>query len=479
LLLLVGFASCAQAQTAKIRISVLSFAPARIKVEGERASPTKIWSFRHDYAGVLNLAERIENLTIKDASGLSLPVRRIVAGEYETTRAATRWSCEVKVDAPAQATDAAYVSWLTNERGLLLLGDVLPRLNDDGQGRDAKGSGANVSFDLPPQWKIASNENKFGDARYETNDVEQSSFLIGQDLRERREKVGEMEFVTVITGEWAFADEEVASLSKSVLKDYQSTLGLSPRRQVMLMLAPFPGFAAAERWSAETRGGTTILLVGRSPSKVAALAQISVPLSHELFHLWVPNGLALDGNYDWFYEGFTLYQSLRCRMRLNLSSFQDYLDVLGKAFDNYKTVLDYDKLSLVEASQRRWTGANALVYQKGLLVAFLYDLSVRRLTANKRSLDDVYRELFRLYNKAEKRSDGNNMIIKILNLPKPMQDFVRLYVESAVVVDFTETLAPFGLSVTRAGVQTHITVNNKLKSEQRSLLRKLGYNDKT
>lgn len=479
MLLLIGFASCAQAQTAKIRISVISLAPARIRIEGERASPTKVWSFRHDYAGVLNLAERIENLTIKNASGLSLPVRRIVAGEYETTSAAIRWSCEVKLDAPLQPTDAAYVSWLTTERGLLLLGDLLPRLSDEGQGREAKGSGASISFDLPPQWNIASDENKSGDGRYETNDVEQSSFLIGQDLRERHEKIGEMEFVSVITGEWAFADEEVAGLSKNVLKDYRNTVGVSPRRQVMLMLGPFPGFAAAERWSAETRGGTTILLTGRSPSKVAALAQLSVPLSHELFHLWVPNSLALDGNYDWFYEGFTLYQSLRCRMRLNLSSFQDYLDVLARAFDNYKSAMDYDKLSLVAASQRRWTGSTTLVYQKGLLMAFLYDLNVRRLTGNKRTLDDVYRDLFRLYNKAGKRNDGNDATIEILSLPKPMRDFVRLYVASAAVVDLKEVIAPFGLRVFPGGVRTHLGVNEKLKSEQRSLLRKLGYNDKT
>ena len=383
------------------------------------------------------------------------------------------------MDAPVQATDAAYVSWLTNERGLLRLGDLLPRLQDVVQGSDVEGTSASISFDLPAQWSIAANEEKVGDGRYETSDVEQSSFLIGQNLRERHAKVGGMGFVSVITGEWAFADEEVGSLALSVLKDYQNTVGGSPQRQVMLILAPFPRYAAPERWSAETRGGTTVLLAGRSPSRVAALAQLGVPLSHELFHLWVPNSLSLDGNYDWFYEGFTLYQSLRCRMRLNLSTFQDYLDVLGRAFDNYQFATEHDQLSLLEASQRRWTGSTALVYQKGLLVAFLYDLTLRQSTSNKRTLDDVYRDLFRLYNKAGKRVDGNNAITTILSLTNSMRNFVRLYVERAIVINLHEAIAPFGLGVTTGGARTHLTVSDKLSSDQRSLLRKLGYNEKT
>ncbi len=81
-----------------------------------------------------------------------------------------------------------------------------------------------------------------------------------------------------------------------------------------------------------------MLLSGQSPSKVAALAGLGVPLTHELFHLWVPNGLKLNGDYDWFYEGFTLYQSMRAGMRLQSLGFQDYLNALSRAFDAYKSI---------------------------------------------------------------------------------------------------------------------------------------------
>ncbi len=457
---------------------MLSLAPARVKIEGESATPTKVWSFRHDYAGVMNLAERIENFTVKDASGENVSLRKLAAGEFESSSAARQWSFEVKMDAPVQATDAAYVSWLTPERGFLMLGDLLPHLSDELKETGAKHTSAIVEFALPAKWSVVANENKLNEARYETNDVERSVFFIGQDLRARREKLGAMDFVLVISGEWAFTDEAVASLASSILKDYQVTVGNSPRRHAMLMLAPFPRPLGAERWSAETRAGTTMLLSGHAPSKVAGLSQLSVPLSHELFHQWVPNGLSLEGNYDWFYEGFTLYQSLRCMVRLRLISFQDYLDAIGRAYDNYKLAAERDKISLLEASQRRWSGSTALVYQKGLLVAFLYDLTLRKITANKRTLDDVYRDLFRLYHDVQMPVEGNGAIITALSNPKAMRNFMHSYVESADDIDLKKAIAPFGLEVTQGGARTHITVAGQLKNEQRDLFRKLNYNDK-
>jgi predicted metalloprotease with PDZ domain len=78
-----------------------------------------------------------------------------------------------------------------------------------------------------------------------------------------------------------------------------------------------------------------MLLSGRAPSKVAALSRLSVPLTHELFHLWVPNALALEGDYDWFYEGFTMYQAMRAAGRLNLLTFEDFLNSIGRVFDAY------------------------------------------------------------------------------------------------------------------------------------------------
>jgi len=56
---------------------------------------------------------------------------------------------------------------------------------------------------------------------------------------------------------------------------------------------------------------------------------------------------------------------------------------------------------------------SSLVYEKGMLVAFLYDLTLRSLTECQASLDDVYCELFRLSLTGQEKA--NEIIIKLLS----------------------------------------------------------------
>lgn len=477
LLLLVSSASAASAQRQETRIQFLSLSPARIKVEGERTSGSRTWSFRNTYAGIMGLGERIENLTLLDASGNNIPAKKLAPGEYEATSEAVRFSYEVRVDAPSKATDAAYSSWLTNERGFLMLGDLLPRSGDS---RERATTSLAVRFIMPRQWIIATNEMRASEGLYEINNLARAVFYVGKDLRLSHARVGEMDLSIVTAGEWAFTDEDLSKAVTGILKEHTEIMSGVPRPSAMLMLSPFPRPMGAERWSAETRGATVMLLAGKSPSKIAALAQLGTPLAHELFHLWIPNGLALDGEYDWFYEGFTLYQALRAGVRLQSRSFDDYLNALGRAFDLYMSEGNRDKLSLIEASARRWTGSSALIYQKGMLVAFLYDLTLRQRSDGKRSLDDVYRELFRRFSGSGARSDGNRALIATLSNTGDMQEFVRRYIENASAIDLPAAIAPFGLQAERvAGFRTRIVVTSSLSRAQRDLLRKLGYNEKS
>jgi len=269
-----------------------------------------------------------------------------------------------------------------------------------------------------------------------------------------------------------------------VHKAHHEVFGAMPSKQGTLILFPFPQTVTASKWSAETRGSTVTLLMGKLPSKTAALLQLSVPLTHELFHLWVPNALALEGDYDWFYEGFTVYQAARTAVRLGLLTFQEFLSAIARAYDAYSAGVDRDRLSLVEASQRRWVGGESVVYQKSMLVAFLYDLKLRSVSRGKRSLDDVYRELFRQHHsaegvalEAERRSDGNDAAIAALSNAPVMQGFAESLIRRPVAVDLPSELPPFGLRIERLGLRTRVSVSESLTRRQRDLLRELGYND--
>jgi predicted metalloprotease with PDZ domain len=250
-----------------------------------------------------------------------------------------------------------------------------------------------------------------------------------------------------------------------------------------LILFPFPQSGAPDKWSAETRGSSVTLLLRKLPSRVAAVAQLSVPVTHEFLHFWVPNGLALSGDYDWFYEGFTVYQAARIGVRLDLLTFQEFLNAIGGAYDGYSLSLDRDRWSVVEASKRRWTVGESSVYSKSMLIAFLYDLNLRSLSHRKHSLNDVYRNIFREYRSEAKArgegqgSDGTEVVLKALGIYSGMQEFGRSFVSSAAAINLAAQVAPFGLRVETFGLRTRISVNESLTRQQRDLLHDLGYND--
>lgn len=467
LLALLCLCFAARAQSLEAKITIASSAPGRARIEGKKAESTRVWSFRNAYASAMGLDERIEKLALFDTDGAPVEVRKIGAGEYEAARPAAQFRYELTLEPRAASSEVAHVSWLTNERALLLPGDMLPLPL-----RDAK-----LNFTLPSGWSLLSIENKNADGSYAIEEGEQSVFFAGAELRQKRTRAGSMELLLASAGEWAFSDEDAATSASDILKEHEKTFDGMPLKRAMLLVSPFPRPVAANIWSAETRGATVVLFTGRAPSQVAALAQLNHSLTHELFHLWVPNALPLDGDYDWFYEGFTLYQALRAGMRAGHLTFQDYLNALGRAFDGYKAAKGAKELSLLEASQRRWTVGSAYVYHKGMLVAFLYDLTLMR-AGGKNSLDDVYRELFRRHRSAEKRENGNRAVLDVLASMNGMRSFTERYIQNPTEINLASEIEPFGLRVEPVGVRTHVGVSESLDRPRRELLRKLGYNEK-
>ena len=456
----------AQPQSIKARISVVSLKPPRVRVEAEREQGAKVWSFRNEYAGIVGLGERIENLSLSDTKGSEIAARKRASGEYEAAREATKISYEIKLDPPRSTNETAHASWLMGVRGVLMPGDLLPLST----------ARANLTLTLPADWKVATVEKRNGVGQYVIEDAESSIFFVGADLRVRQASVSGMKYMFATAGEWAFADEDVVGLVGDILEKHARINGSVPRKNALILLAPFPQTSDASRWSAETRGETVFFLSGRSTSKAAGLARLSVPLSHEILHLWVPNALALSGDYAWFYEGFTVYQSMRASVELGHLTFQDYLDSLARSYDNYLAERQRDKYSLVETSARRWEGTSSLIYHKGMLVAALYDLTVRRNSRGKRSLDDVYRALFRLHRAGVESREGNAAVIAALNSVAGASDFSKRYIESASPLDLTNALDTFGLKVESRGAGTRINVADSISRAQRDLLRQMGYN---
>ena len=212
---------------------------------------------------------------------------------------------------------------------------------------------------------------------------------------------------------WSFKDDDAW---KTAARRDGETFGVDrisdcPGKSV-IMIAPLPVSAAHHKWKAETRGSTVLLLVNPAERKQMSTAQLGVIFTHEMLHLWVPNALKLEGDYDWFFEGFTMYMALRTALELKIIKFDGFLNTLG---GSYKYYIEHpDDLSLVEASETRWTMTSgfAHVYIKAMLVAFLYDLMVRKESGGKTTLADRYRELFN--GGVTDGANGNEAIIRLL-----------------------------------------------------------------
>lgn len=457
-----------KARSLEVKISVTSLSPARVHVEGRGLEGATAWSFRNFYGSIAGLAERIENFKLSDEGGADIAVRKLAPGEFTAERAATRFAYDVKLTPPAFAADAAHVSWLDATHGLLMPGDLLPQPLAD----------AKVDFQLPDGWAVSTVEAKNINGAYDVGDADKSVFAVGRDLREKSGHGGRLSYTFTTAGEWAFADAEAAQSVAEILGIYEDVTRTTPANQALVVLLPSPQPVPGNVWAAETRGSTVVLVSGSLPSKLAAKAQLDGALTHELFHIWVPNALALEGEYDWFYEGFTNYLAMRVAMRRGQLTFNDYLNTLGLEFDAYRAARGAKEASLVEASQKRWAGASSLVYHKGMLVAFLYDLTLMRGTAGKASLQDAYPELFRTYARGGARVEGNQAIVELLGGMTGMRDFVARYVAGAGEINLSSMIGDFGLRVEPGGARTHVGVASSLDARQRELLRKLGYNEK-
>jgi predicted metalloprotease with PDZ domain len=187
----------------------------------------------------------------------------------------------------------------------------------------------------------------------------------------------------------------------------------------------------------------------------------------------VPNSLKLSGAYDWFFEGFTIYQALLTDLRLDFVSFDGYLETLARVYDSYSATAGSDNLSLLQASEQRWTTAASAVYERGMLVAFLYDLSLRKQTGCDASLGKIYPQLFRVAPAGQ--ASANETIIKLLSEPEGLHSFVPDYLERPAKINFNEIFSAYGIVQTSGSGPTKWAPAANLNQSQRKLLGCIGY----
>lgn len=434
---------------ARVTISVDS--PSQVTVEAELSAPARSWSFRNAYAGALGFAERVRDFRADGAGA-----RKIASGEFRSERDATRITYTLDLSS-ASAADVPHISWLTVGRGFLMFADLIPRDIEN----------ISAEFKLPFGWTVESSLSPGKDGRYEVPEPENAVFIVGNSLR----KSSNTNLELVVSGIWSFQDAKALDAATQVMKQHSRLTGFRLPGTSLIAIAPFS--LGGSKWKAETRGATVMLLIDPEAHFDTWIGQLKVIFTHELLHLWIPNSLHLEGDYDWFFEGFTLYMALRTALDLKVINFKGFLETLAGAYDVY--ISHPDDVSLIRASETRWTSGFNQVYVKGMLVAFLYDLKIRKESGGKAVLADRYRELFD--GRVAANANANEAIIALLDAGPAMSGFGKLYVENNTKIELGQLLPTYGLALDTSGKKSQLQVSRNLSAEQKQLLRSLGLSD--
>lgn len=435
-----------------IRISVAL--PDEVKIRVESLPPRREWSFRNAYAGVLGIAERVEQFQAYGVEGEDRKPKRIAAGEFRADVDVFSISYVVKLP-PQTAADVSHVSWIAGESGVLMLADLLPENLSD----------VDIQFSLPSGWTIEPGAQSVAEP-------EKAVFVIGRSLRKQSRQVGGIVLEAVLSGEWPFKEATVTKAAAEVLEKYVVLTGYKLASKSVVMIAPLPVAAGGVKWRAETRGSTVLLLIDQHASIQNWPGQLGVIFTHELLHLWVPNSLSLQGDYDWFFEGFTLYTALVTALDLRLITFNEYLATLARVYDSYLS--RPDDLSLIDASERRWTSGSPAVYDKGMLLAFLYDLTMTKDSGGRDRLLGIYRDLFRRHGSAGPDT-ANEAIIALLSSTPASAALAKTYIEGSRELELEPALTAYGLRLDPTGKNSTLSINKKLRADQKHLLKALGY----
>ena len=456
------FFTNAAGQDIEAKIEIRAENPSVAYVSGRFLDPSRNLSFLRSYAVFSGLGERIGKLTLTNGTGGRVAFQSAVAGEYVSDAGFTHWDYSIDLSPRREPSSAAHVSWISNDVGLLMLGDLLPIVGDGGRPIYGK-----ITLSLPAGWHYLGSRI---DGVIGTKDISAEVVAVGKGLRSRMVRSGGGTIRIGVAGKWLFTDEEFEDMCREIYSSIRQNFVVDPHDDVVVNILKFPQQVGTGQWQAETRGRNVTLISSDMPFRTQSLQRLHEQLRHEMFHLWIPNGVNLSGNYDWFYEGFALYASLKMAVAMNRIRFEDLLDTLtrAQAIDARQT----NRLSLIDASNKRWDGADTYIYARGMVTAFLCDVLLLHNSKGKRSVNDILREFYSKHRFPNSRADGNTAAISILQNNRELGPVIDNYIKSSSKFAWEPELTLAGLEI-----KNGLSVMPKPSGRQKDLLDALGYNN--
>jgi hypothetical protein len=444
-------------QDADVTVSIRTATHPIAEIRGRQAksSTDRNFSILREYAGFSGLADRVSDIRLEDAEGKPVAFKQFIPGEYVAETSFVRWSYQVDLTPPKRPSAAAHISWMNADNGLLFLDDLVPL----GKASDCRQ--VTVTIDVPAGWTALGTDGSRPVC------VSRTVYFLSKSSRHLEpDKAVDL----TISGEWKFTDKQAADFVAEIYAGYSDLFGGAPEGKKQVHILPFPVAVKPENWEADTRGDTVVIVTSDMPFQTQSVQRLHEQLRHEIFHWWIPNGVQLEGNYDWFYEGSALYESLKLGVAANRLRFYDFLDTLGRAMTVDAAMPSGH--SLIDASRSRTSGSDTVIYARGMLIAFAIDLKRLARSVGKDDVSDLLRTFYQKYKVPEKDTDGNSAALLAIG-----DDEIENVVKNGETINWAAILRPIGIEMVNSGGSVTLRVTPKPSGSQKKLLNKLGYNN--
>lgn len=322
---------------------------------------------------------------------------------------------------------------------------------------------------LPPRWKVSfARQLKNGSALFsDFDELYDTPFLAGADLEFHRFQVGKTQFELACQGLYDTSFAKIIPDLKKVIASQVSLFKSHPCGRYAFQVIFGPGLYGG----LEHRASSTNMFDGLKLKDRREYQKFLTLLSHEHFHLWNVKRirpLAL-GPFDlsretytrelWIAEGLTSYYDDHTAWRAGIYTREDYFAMLTENIHKYETGAARLHNSLSDSSFDAWIrfyrqNENSInrvtsYYLKGGLIMMLLDFDIIRRTRGKHTLDDVMRELFKLYKKSPQtgitREDFFNAVKKFSS--NNCSRFIREHIDGVAKVDWENEFKAFGIKL--------------------------------
>ena len=417
-----------------------------------------VWS--PGFYGLQNYADRVSNFVATAADGTALDVTKPKPSRW-TVKTGERAS--INVSYTLAAPRGSNLSNGVTETGAVIIGPstYITLVEPSGTHR-----AADVRLELPATWKGSMTSldaasdglpNHYTAPDYDT--LADSPILAGVDLLVTPFTVGGIRHYWTYLGKAEWEGVKVAaSLTPLIEEHIRFWKGLPYKRYAFLNIVTGGGGGSG----VEHLNSVAITTGGKEPADQTARFRTAAFISHEYFHAMNVKRLRPIelGPFDyeqapvttglWVGEGLTSYFGDLLAERAGLGSPDDYLFLESRHITDLQTRQPGRLVQTIEQAsaqmfERIPADRKVDYYIKGPLVGLVLDAHIRRLTNDKRSMDDVMRLEYRRYSGAHgyTAAQFNKTVSDAAGVD--VSGLLHTLIATTEEVDYTEMLEWFGL----------------------------------